>query len=39
PGLLAMGSTDPWHFKPTHGTDLLSFFAGVFERTMRRWLS
>jgi hypothetical protein len=23
----------------THGTDLLAFFAGVFERTMRRWLS
>ncbi|MCW1956790.1 MAG: DUF484 domain-containing protein, partial [Roseobacter sp.] len=21
------------------GTDLLAFFAGVFERAMRRWLS
>ncbi|MDZ7905434.1 MAG: DUF484 family protein [Cypionkella sp.] len=39
PGLLALGSEDPHHFKPTHGTDLLGFFAGVFERTMRRWLS
>ncbi len=39
PGLLVMGSEDPHHFKPIHGTDLLAFFAGVFERTMRRWLS
>ena len=39
PGLLVMGCEDPHHFKPTHGTDLLAFFAGVFERTMRRWLS
>jgi uncharacterized protein len=39
PGLLVMGAEDPHHFKPTHGTDLLAFFAGVFERTMRRWLS
>lgn len=39
PGLLALGSEDPHHFKPSHGTDLLAFFAGVFERTMRRWLS
>lgn len=38
PGLLALGSEDPHHFKPSHGTDLLAFFAGVFERTMRRWL-
>jgi uncharacterized protein len=38
PGLLALGSEDPHHFKPSHGTDLLGFFAGVFERTMRRWL-
>lgn len=38
PGLLALGSEDPHHFKPAHGTDLLGFFAGVFERTMRRWL-
>jgi len=39
PGMLVMGSEDPHHFRPTHGTDLLAFFAGVFERTMRRWLS
>jgi len=39
PGMLAFGSEDPHQFKPTHGTDLLSFFAAVFERTMRRWLS
>ena len=39
PGLLALGSEDPHHFKPSHGTDLLAFFASVFERTMRRWLS
>ncbi|MCE6950049.1 DUF484 family protein [Cereibacter sphaeroides] len=39
PGMLVMGSEDPGHFKPTQGTDLLAFFAGVFERTMRRWLS
>ena len=39
PGLLVFGSEDPHQFKPTHGTDLLTFFAGVFERAMRRWLS
>jgi uncharacterized protein len=39
PGMLAMGSEDPHQFKPVHGTDLLAFFAGAFERTMRRWLS
>ncbi len=39
PGLLVMGSEDPHQFKPTQGTDLLAFFAGVFERTMRRWLA
>jgi uncharacterized protein YigA (DUF484 family) len=39
PGMLALGSEDPHQFKSTHGTDLLAFFAGVFERTMRRWLS
>ncbi len=39
PGMLVMGSEDPHHFKPNQGTDLLSFFAGVFERAMRRWLS
>jgi uncharacterized protein len=39
PGMLAMGTEDPHQFKPNHGTELLAFFAGVFERTMRRWLA
>ncbi|KAA9008073.1 DUF484 family protein [Histidinibacterium aquaticum] len=39
PGMLAMGAEDPHQFTPQQGTDLLSFFGGVFERTMRRWLS
>lgn len=39
PGMLILGAEDPHHFKPNHGTDLLSFFAAVFQRTMRRWLS
>jgi uncharacterized protein YigA (DUF484 family) len=39
PGLLVLGAEDPHMFVPQHGTDLLSFFAGVFERAMRRWLS
>ena len=39
PGMLTLGTEDPHHFKPNHGTDLLSFFAAVFQRTMRRWLS
>ena len=38
PGMLVMGSEDPHQFAPTQGTDLLAFFAGVFERAMRRWL-
>lgn len=39
PGMLVMGSEDPKLFTPQQGTDLLAFFAGVFERTMRRWLA
>ncbi len=39
PGMLALGSEDPHQFRATQGTDLLAFFAGIFERTMRRWLS
>ena len=39
PGLLVMGAEDPHQFSPQHGTDLLAFFAGVFERSMRHWLS
>ena len=39
PALLAMGAGDPNLFKPAHGTDLLQFFASVFERLMRKWLN
>lgn len=38
PGMLALGAEDPHQFSPQQGADLLSFFAGVFERTMRHWL-
>lgn len=39
PGMLVMGAEDPHQFNPQQGTDLLAFYAGVFERLMRRWLS
>lgn len=39
PGMLVLGAEDPHQFSPQQGTDLMSFFAGVFERSMRRWLS
>jgi uncharacterized protein len=39
PGMLVFGAEDPHQFKPNQGTDLLAFFAGVFERTLRRWLA
>lgn len=39
PGMLVLGSEDPHQFKPTQGSDLLEFMAGVFERTMVRWLA
>ncbi|WP_295313198.1 DUF484 family protein [Roseobacter sp.] len=39
PGMLVLGAEDPHMFGPQQGTDLLVFFAGVFERIMRRWLS
>ena len=39
PGMLVMGAEDPHMFGPQQGTDLLGFFTGVFERSMRRWLS
>jgi hypothetical protein len=39
PGMLAFGAEDPHQFRATQGTDLLAFFAGVFERTMRRFLA
>ena len=37
-GMLVMASDNPHMFKPGQGTDLLAFFAGIFERSMRRWL-
>lgn len=39
PGMLVLGSQDAQQFTPQQGTDLMTFFAGVFERAMRRWLS
>ncbi|MDO5757842.1 MAG: DUF484 family protein [Rhodobacterales bacterium] len=39
PGMLVLGSKDAQQFTPQQGTDLLTFFAGVFERAMRRWLA
>jgi len=39
PGMLVMGAEDPHQFTPQQGTDLLTFFGGVFERAMRRWLA
>jgi uncharacterized protein YigA (DUF484 family) len=38
-GLLVFGATDPGRFHPDQGTDLLTFFGGVFERALRRWLA
>ncbi|KQI69301.1 hypothetical protein SAMN05428995_101896 [Loktanella sp. DSM 29012] len=38
PGMLVMGSEDPHLFTPQQGPDLLTFFGGVFERTLKRWL-
>ena len=38
PALLVIGSEDPPQFRPSQGTDLLSFFTGVFERSMKRFL-
>ena len=37
-GLLAFGAEDPNRFSPEHGDDLLAFFGGVVERSLRRWL-
>ena len=39
PAMLVMGSEDETLFTPQQGTDLLAFFAGVFERVVRRWMS
>lgn len=39
PGMLALGSSDPRKFDPSHGTDLLRFFAGVVERLLLQRLT
>ena len=38
-GLLVFGAEDPRRFTPDQGTDLLEFFSGVVERSLRRWLA
>ncbi len=38
-GVLGFGATDPHRFHPDQGVDLLTFFAGVAERCLRRWLA
>ena len=38
PALLALGSEDPHQFKPTQGSDLLSFFAKIVERRLKEYL-
>ena len=39
PGMLVLGAEDPHQFSPQQGTELLAFFAGVFERIMQHWLA
>ena len=39
PGLLILGAEDPQQFAPGQGSDLLAFFAGVLERSLRRFLA
>jgi uncharacterized protein YigA (DUF484 family) len=39
PGLLVLGAKDAEQFFPAQGTDLLTFFATIFERALRRWLT
>ncbi|MBJ6370936.1 DUF484 family protein [Sedimentitalea arenosa] len=39
PGMLVLGSARADQFTAQHATDLLAFFTGVFERSMRHWLS
>lgn len=39
PAMLAFGSSDPKKFDPAHGTDLLTFLAGVVERLLTQRLS
>ena len=38
-GMLVFGSADAKHFDASHGTDLLSFFAGVVERLLMHHLA
>ena len=38
PGMLVIGSKRAKEFEPAQGTDLMMFFAGVFERSLRRLL-
>ena len=38
-GLLVLGSADPAKFEPSHGSDLLVFFAGVIERLLMQRIS
>ncbi|WP_045391391.1 DUF484 family protein [Falsirhodobacter sp. alg1] len=39
PGMLALGAADEGQFHSGQGSELLTFFTGVFQRVMRRWLS
>lgn len=39
PAMAVLGSADLYQFTPQQGTDLLSFFAAVLERALRRWLA
>lgn len=36
--MLALGATEAQHYKPGQATDLLTFFTGVVEKVLRRWL-
>ena len=38
-GLLALGAKSPTGFDPHQGTELLSFFSYVLQRTIQRWLT
>lgn len=38
PAMLLLGAADAAMFRPGQATDLLAFFGGVVERTLRRWL-
>ena len=39
PSLLILAAKDAEQFSPAQGTDLLTFFATIFERALRRWLA